>query len=271
MNPILIDLGFMEIRWYSVLILLAFIIGYFLIINRCKKKGISITLISDMCFYLVIVCILGARLYYCLFEFEEYKNIIDIFKIWKGGLAIHGGVIAGIIFIYFYTKKKKLPLLDILDIFAPALVLGQAIGRWGNFFNQEAFGPFIHASNPSVLENLHIPQFIIDGMYIDGAFINGEYFQPGYYHPTFLYESLGCLIMFITIMIIRNIKKIKPGQISGIYFIGYGILRFLIESLREDSLMLFNLKVAQLVSIIMIVVGIILFILPYVKRLKKSS
>jgi len=271
MNPILLDLGFIEIRWYSVLILSAFIIGYFLVINRCKKNNITIPLISDMCFYLVIVCILGARLYYCLFNLKEYKNIIDIFKIWEGGLAIHGGVIAGIIFIYFYTKKKKLSLLKILDIFAPALVLGQAIGRWGNFFNREAFGPFIHSSNPSVLENLHIPQFIIDGMYIDGAFINGEYFQPGYYHPTFLYESLGCLIIFITIMIIRNIKKIKPGQISGIYFIGYGILRFLIECLRQDPLRFLGLKVAQIVSIIMILVGLFLIIKPYIKKLKTNS
>lgn len=258
MNPILIDLGFIQIRWYSVLILIAFIIGYGLVINRCKKKGISISQVSDMCFYLVIVCILGARLYYCLFNLEDYKNIIDIFKIWEGGLAIHGGVIAGIIFIYFYTRKKQLPLLDIFDIFAPALVLGQAIGRWGNFFNGEAFGP---ETTLSTLRNLHIPEFIIDGMYIDHS----------YYHPTFLYESLGCLIIFIIIIIVRNIKLIKPGQVSSIYFIGYGILRFLIEGLRQDSLMLFNLKVAQVISIIMIFVGLLLFIKPYIKRLKKKS
>lgn len=259
MNPILLDLGFIEIRWYSFLILLAFIIGYLLVINRCKKKGISTMIISDMCFYLVIVCILGARLYYCLFNLDYYlKNIIDIFKIWEGGLAIHGGVIAGIICIYFYTKKYKIPLLDILDIFAPALVLGQAIGRWGNFFNGEAFGPVTTLSR---LQNLHLPKFVIDGMYID----------YNYHHPTFLYESLGCLIIFIIIMIVRNIKKIKSGQTAGIYFIGYGIIRFFIESLRQDSLMIFNLKVAQLVSIIMLLTGIFLIIKPYIKRLKKNS
>ncbi|MBR6690293.1 MAG: prolipoprotein diacylglyceryl transferase [Bacilli bacterium] len=268
MNPILLDLGFIEIRWYSVFILLAFIIGYLLVISRCKKKGISTTIISDMCFYLVIVCILGARIYYCLFELEDYKNIIDIFKIWKGGLAIHGGVIAGIIFIYFYTKKKNLKLLDILDIFAPALILGQAIGRWGNFFNQEAFGP---ETTLSTLKNLYLPKFIIDGMYIDGKYINGQWFQPGYYHPTFLYESLGCIIIFIIMMTIRNLKKIKTGQIAGIYFIGYGILRFLIECLRQDPLRFLGLKVAQIVSIIMILVGIFLIIKPYIKGLKKIS
>ena len=272
MSSTLLDLGFFEIKWYSALILLAFIIGYGLVISRCKKKGLNTTKISDMCFYLVIVCILGARLYYCLFNLDYYLNdILEIFKIWKGGLAIHGGIIAGIIFIFFYTRKHDISLLDILDVFAPALVLGQAIGRWGNFFNQEAFGPLldkVNPNNPAFLQSLHIPEFIIDGMYIDDPF---KVAIPGYYHPTFLYESLGCLLIFIIILVIRNIKAIKPGQVASIYFIGYGILRFLIESLREDSLMLFNLKVAQLVSIIMIVVGIILFILPYIKRLKKSS
>lgn len=269
MNPVLLDLGIFKIKWYSVLILIAFVIGYWLVINRCKKKGINITKISDMCFYLVIVCILGARIYYCLFEFNYYsKNILDIFKIWEGGLAIHGGIIAGIIFIYFYTKKNKMNLLEILDIFAPALVLGQSIGRWGNFFNQEAFGPL---TTLSTLKSLHIPQFIIDGMYIKGSYINGVYLKAGYYHPTFFYESLGCLLIFIIIICLRNMKKIKIGQITSIYLIGYGILRFLIESLRQDSLMLFGLKVAQLVSIIMIIIGLYLFIRPYIKRLKKNS
>jgi len=257
MNPILINLGFIQIRWYSFLILLAFIIGYFLVINRCNKKGISKIIISDMCFYLVIFCILGARLYYCLFNLDYYsKNIFDIFKIWEGGLAIHGGIIAGIIFIYFYTKKKQLNLLELLDIFAPALVLGQAIGRWGNFFNGEAFGP---KTSLSTLTDLHIPQFIIDGMYINND----------YYHPTFLYESLGCLIIFIIIMCIRNIKKIKIGQVTSIYFIGYGIIRFFIEGLRQDSLMFFNLKIAQVISILMVLIGIYILIKPYNKRLKR--
>ena len=252
MNPILINLGFIQIRWYSVLILVAFVIGYFLVINRCKKKNINTSTISDMCFYLVIVCILGARIYYCLFNLDYYsKNILDIFKIWEGGLAIHGGIIAGIIFLYFYTKKKKLNLLQLMDIFVPALVLGQAIGRWGNFFNQEAFGP---VTNFSTLDNLHIPSFIIDGMYIEHS----------YHHPTFFYESLGCLIIFIIVMIIRNLKGIKDGIVTGIYFILYGIIRFLIEGLRQDSLMFFNLKIAQIVSIVMLIVGIYLMIRPYI-------
>ena len=253
MNPILIDFGFIQIRWYSILVLSAFVIGYFLVINRCKKRKISLTTVSDLCFYLVIVCILGARIYYCLFNLDYYgKNILDILKIWEGGLAIHGGIIAGLIFLIFYTRKKNLNLLELLDIFAPALVLGQSIGRWGNFFNSEAFGL---ETTFSTLRNLHIPNFIIDGMYIDGK----------YYHPTFLYESLACFIIFIVLLFIRNRKNIKNGQVVSVYFILYGIIRFLIESLRTDSLMLFNLKIAQIVSILMILMGLYLLIKPYIR------
>lgn len=254
MNPVIINLGIIEIRWYSVLILLGFILGYYLVIKKCKQENIDKTLISDLCFYLIIVSILGARIYYCIFEWKYYiNNPIDIIKIWEGGLAIHGGVIAGIIFIYFYTKKKKLEFLKLLDIFAPSLVLGQAIGRWGNFFNGEAYGPITTFEN---LKNLHIPRFIIDGMYIGG----------NYHVPTFFYESIGCLIIFIILIILRNKKSTKIGIITSIYFILYGLVRFFIEGLRTDSLMLFNIKVAQLISIIMILIGIYIII----KSLKKK-
>lgn len=253
MNPVIFKLGFIEIRWYSVLILLAFVIGYMLIINRCKKKNIPIETISDMCFYLIIVCIIGARIYFCAFNFREYtENIFDVFKIWEGGLAIHGGIISGIIFMYFYCKKKKLDLLEVLGIFAPALVLGQAIGRWGNFFNSEAYG---RAVDVSYLKGLHLPQFIIDNMFIKGE----------YHHPTFLYESIGCVLIFITLIIIRNNKKINKGQIVGIYCVLYGILRFFVEGFRTDSLMFFNLRIAQVVSIIMFIIGLLLIIRPLVR------
>ena len=252
MNPILINIGNIQIRWYSVLIMSAFIIGYFLIRNRFKKENIDIVVISDMIFYLIIVSILGARIYYCAFNLDYYLyEPLAILRIWEGGLAIHGGVIAGIIFLYFYCKIKKLDLIKILDIIAPALALGQAIGRWGNFFNSEAFGL---TTTYKALKSSHIPNFIIEGMYINGT----------YHHPTFLYESLGCLLIFIILIIFRN--KIKRGQISGIYFVLYGIVRFLIESLRQDSLMLGSIKVAQLVSVIAILLGIYLIIKPFIRR-----
>ena len=255
MNPIAISLGPLEIRWYALLILSAFLIGIYLIRKEAKRLGENTTQIMDLCFYLILVSIIGARIYYVIFEFSEYKdNLLDIFKIWNGGLAIHGGIIAGILFTYFYTKKKKLNILKITDIIAPALVLGQAIGRWGNFFNQEAYGS---QATLETLKNMHIPNFIIEGMHIN----------YNYYHPTFLYESLWCLIIFIVLIIIRRNKKIKIGSITGTYFILYGIERFFIEILRQDSLMFLNLKVAQIVSVIMIIIGIILWIYS----LKKSK
>lgn len=259
MNPTLLDLGFLQIRWYSVLVLSAFVIGYVLVLHMSKKKGLSQTNISDLCFYLVISCILGARIYYCLFYKNDiginpyFENPIDILKIWEGGLAIHGGIIAGFICILIYSKIKQLKLLELLDIFAPALVIGQSIGRWGNFFNSEAFGRVVSLET---LNKLHIPNFIIKGMFIDGD----------YHHPTFLYESIGCLIIFLLLIIIKNIKNIKNGQVVSVYFMLYGLLRFFIESLRTDSLMLFNFKAAQIVSIIMFLIGVFLFIRPYFRR-----
>ena len=248
MNPILIDLGFISIRWYSILILIGFSIGYYLVLNEASYKGIQKHVINDICFNLVIISILGARIYYCLFNLNYYsKYPLDIIKIWEGGLAIHGGIIAGLIYFIYESKKRNINLLDLLDLFAPSLALGQAIGRWGNFFNGEAFGPVATISN---LKKFHIPQFIIDGMYI-----NHEY-----HHPTFFYESICCLIIFIILMFIRKFKSEKRGLIISIYLIMYGIIRFFIESLRTDSLMLFNFKVAQIVSIIMFITGIVLLI-----------
>lgn len=254
MNPIMFKIGSIGIRWYSVLILVSFIIGYFLVLTRARKKGISGVYITDISLYLIIFCIIGARLYYCLLNMDYYKNnLLEILKIWNGGLAIHGGIIAGIIVLAIYTKKFQIGFFRMTDIIAPALALGQAIGRWGNFFNQEAFGP---ATTLSELKKLHIPQFIIDGMKIDGV----------YHHPTFLYESLVCLLIFIIIMIVRNSQHVKDGQITGLYFIIYGISRYFIEALRQDSLYFGTYKAAQVISLIMIAFGVVLMILPFFRR-----
>ena len=246
MNPILLKIGNITIYWYSIMILTGFLIASYLITKETKKFNIKKELITDMLFYTIIIGILGARLYYVIFNLDYYsKNILDIFKVWEGGLAIHGGIIAGAIFIIIYTKKKNLNTLKILDICVPGLLIGQALGRWGNFFNGEAHGPI------TTLEKLkYLPKFIQKGMYIDG----------NYYMPTFLYESILCIIGLITILIIRRKLKIKNGQITGFYLIWYGIIRFIIESFRTDSLMLSILKQAQIISIIMIVMGVILII-----------
>ena len=248
MNRVAFNIFNINIYWYSLFILFGVIIAYFLIINESKKHNLSKNEISDLIFYTLIVGVIGARIYYVLFNLDYYSsNIVEILKIYNGGLAIHGGIISGLIFLYFYTKKKNIIFLRILDIVSPSIILAQAIGRWGNFFNQEAYGSI---TTLKTLRSIHIPNFIIDGMKIDG----------NYYYPTFFFESILCLIGFIIIMILRKKKNIKLGFQIGFYFIWYGIVRFFIEILRQDSLMISNLKMAQIVSIIGIVLGILLII-----------
>lgn len=248
MNPVFLHIGSITIYWYSVLILTAFILGYFMVSREFKKEKMPLEFLSDYFFYLVPIVILGARTYYVIFEWSYYQNhLSEIIAVWNGGLAIHGGILAGLLFSIFYTKRKKINTLKLFDMIAPCLIVGQAIGRWGNFFNQEAHGP---ETTLAFLQSLHLPNFIVEGMH----FVDfGKY---TYWHPTFLYESLGCLIGFIIILIIRSRKKTKVGMQSAIYFMVYGITRFFIEALRQDSLMFFGLKIAQLVSIIMVLAGI---------------
>ena len=254
MNPVFLDLGVIQVYWYSVFILLGFLVGGTLALWEAKKWEISEDFMINLFFYIIIFAFLGARIYYILFNLEYYMNDpISMIKVWEGGLAIHGGIIACTIFIIFYTKKYKVDTLRILDILAVSLIIGQAIGRWGNFLNGEAYGP---ATTLSFLKGLHLPQFIIDGMFINGT----------YYQPTFLYESIGCLIGFIVLLIFRRRKHTKVGHVTALYLIWYGVLRFFIESLRQDSLMLGDFKMAQIVSIVLVISGVIMFI-----RLRKGS
>ena len=254
MNPILFNLGIIEIRWYSLLILIAFIIGYLIVSKELASKGFKKNNVFDLCFYMFLVSIVGARIYYCLFQWKYYsQNLIDVFKVWEGGLAIHGGIISGIVFLLFYSKRHKLYFLEILDIFSIPLVLGQSIGRWGNFFNTEAYGSVVSLN---FLKSLHIPNFIINGMKINGL----------YHHPTFLYESIGCLVIFIILIIVKKYIRLKNGFVFSIYLILYGLLRFTIEYYRTDSLMLFNIKIAQLISLIMVLTGLLVIIFKIGKK-----
>lgn len=248
MNRVAFNIFGFNVYYYSLCILLGVIVAYILITREGKKQGLSKEFISDLIFYTLIIGILGARVYYCVFNLDYYlANPSEILKIYNGGLAIHGGVIAGLIFVYFYTKKKNVSFIKILDIVAPAVIIAQSFGRWGNFFNQEAHGGITTYQN---LKNMHIPEFIINGMHIEGK----------YYYPTFFFESIWCLIGFIILMIARRNKNLRKGFQIGFYFIWYGIGRFFIEALRTDSLMFFGLKIAQIVSLIGIIIGIIIIV-----------
>lgn len=248
MNKVLLDLGLIEIRWYSVIMMISILLGSSIVLKEAKKKGFTEEFISNLFFYTIIFAVLGARLYYVAFNFSQYQNdILGIFRIWEGGLAIHGGIIGGLSFIIYYTRKYKTNTLLLLDTIVVGLILGQIIGRWGNFANGEAYGPI---TTYETLKSLLIPEFIIDGMNINGI----------YYHPTFLYESLLNLVGFIILILARKYKYLKVGNLTSIYLIWYGLVRIFVESLRQDSLMLANIKIAQLVSVLMIIIGIVLFI-----------
>ncbi len=248
MNRVAFNIFGFNVYYYSLCILLGVIVAYILITREGKKQGLTKEFTSDLIFYTLIIGILGARVYYCVFNLDYYlANPSEILKIYNGGLAIHGGVIAGLIFVYFYTKKKNVSFIKILDIVAPAVIIAQSFGRWGNFFNQEAHGGITTYQN---LKNMHIPEFIINGMHIEGK----------YYYPTFFFESIWCLIGFIILMIARRNKNLRKGFQIGFYFIWYGIGRFFIEALRTDSLMFFGLKIAQIVSLIGIIIGIIIIV-----------
>ena len=246
MNRTILSIGNFHIYCYSVLIATGIIIGLYLLMKEASKQNISKDTIIDIAFYTIIWGIVGARIYYVIFNIKPYLSTpLSILYVWEGGLAIYGAIIAGFITLVYQTKKKNIALGKLTDMIVPSLILAQTIGRWGNFFNQEAHGGIVTLE---FLKKIHIPNFIIKGMYING----------NYYHPTFFYESLWCLLGFILLVIIRRLlKNSKDGTLTFIYLIWYGIGRFFIEGLRTDSLYLGIFRISQIVSIVIIIIGVI--------------
>lgn len=233
MDPVAFNIFGIGIRWYGILIASGILIGALLGIKRGKKIGISEEDILDMLLFAVPASIIGARTYYVIFNWSYYAG--DIFKminIRQGGMAIHGGVIAGVSVAYIYCKYKKISFVKIVDVCAPSLILGQAIGRWGNFINQEAYGG---------------PTDLPWGILIDGVRV----------HPTFLYESIWNLTVFVFLLWYDKRKKFD-GELFLFYGVLYSIGRFFIEGLRTDSLMFGPIRVAQLVSLSTIVVFVLI-------------
>lgn len=219
-----------SIYWYAIFIVLAFIVGIALCRKDSGKYNIKFENILELAIIMIPVAIISARIYFILFKLEYYiQNPSEILDIRNGGLAIYGGIIGAIITIIIYCKKKNISILDMLDYIAPYLALGQTIGRWGNFFNMEAYGTETN------------------NIFRMGIVKNFEFIEV---HPTFLYESIGCLLIFILLYDIRNKRKYK-GQLTYIYLFLYGFIRAIIEGLRADSLMLGNLRVSQILSIIL--------------------
>ncbi len=265
----LLNLGFFSIKWYGLLIALSILLGLNLSKKLARSRGIDPSLISEMLPSLVLSSIIGARIYYVIFEYRQfsgdnfftpikifnvYLNIPSSLAIWQGGIAIHGALLGGFLSIYLFCKSKKIPLKIFLDLLMPSVILGQAIGRWGNFFNNEAFGiptnlpwkVFIPLSNRPII------------------FANYQFF-----HPTFLYESLWNLLIFLLLIYVFNKQNkensILPGLITCLYLITYSFGRFWIEGLRIDSLCLGGyppyceggLRIAQFISIFLFSSGLI--------------
>lgn len=254
-DPVFLRLGGFSVHWYAILILTGVALALLMAIREGKKKGFDSELFIDLVAVGLPVCILGARLYYVLFNLGWFlQNPGRILAIHEGGLAIHGGIIAAILYANWYLKRKKKPLLPILDIVAVGFFIGQMIGRFGNFMNQEAYGRAINAANLDAqrefLTGLFIPEFIVNGMFING----------NYHHPTFLYEALWNLLgLLIAIFVLRRLSKLLVGEIAAFYAIWYSFGRIFIEALRTDSLMIGPLRVAQVISIatIVAVVGLV--------------
>jgi len=235
-NRIAIPIGDGGIYWYGVIIAIGVMLGSWFSLRRAKKIGDNPDELVDFIIYAVPIGIIGARLYYVIFSFDSYKNnILGIFKVWEGGLAIYGGIIAGFITLYFFTKKRKINIYRFLDTCSYGVIIGQIIGRWGNFFNMEAYG-----SETNLPWRMVIP------------------FESHPVHPTFLYESLANLLVFL-IMLYLGKKALPYGYIFATYLTGYGTARFFIEGLRTDSLYLFNIRISQIVAALCVVFGIFLF------------
>jgi phosphatidylglycerol:prolipoprotein diacylglycerol transferase len=250
-NPHAIEIGSFVVHWYGVIIAAAISVAIFLTIREGNKKDIEEDTIIDMVLWAIPIGFVGARLYYVLFELDYYlQNPGQIIAIWNGGIAIYGGLIAGGLTLYWYTKKKGISLSLLLDTLAPNLLLAQSIGRWGNFMNQEAHGGPV---SRGFLEDLYLPKFIIEQMNINGI----------YYHPTFLYESLWSLLGFILLVIIRRRKNLlHQGEVALSYVIWYSVGRFFIEGMRTDSLWIGDLlRVSQVLSIILFIIAIVIWYL----------
>lgn len=251
-----------EIYMYALIITFGIIMAYIFITLEGKRQKIDTEIFSDIILIGLPCAIVGARLYYVIYKWEYYSdNLTEIFNLRGGGLAVYGGVIAGVIAAYIYLKKKKQPILKIFDICSIGLLIGQCIGRWGNFFNQEAFG-----------YNTTLPWGMTSDVvveYLSQIQKKGVLVSPNLpVHPTFLYESMWSLCGIIILAILIRRKK-YDGQIFFSYVFWYGLGRFFIEGLRTDSLYIGSFRVSQLVALISVIIGVAVNIILY-KRNKKT-
>ena len=251
LDPVAFHLFSKPVYWYGIIIATTVFFAYLLADREATRRGLKQDTMLDLLLIALPIAFIFARAYYVIFRWEYYAgDFSSMIAIWDGGIAIYGGLIGGFIVLYFFARRRGVKIIKLLDIIAPSLLVGQMLGRWGNFFNQEAYG--------AVVENLdYLPGFIKNQMYIDGS----------YRQPTFLYESIWNLIGFALIVIFRRrLKGIRSGHITAFYLIWYGFGRMIIEGMRTDSLMFLGIRVSQLLSVFLIGLGI--YIIIYQNRKK---
>ncbi len=245
-NPIAFTILGFDVRWYGILIGIGFMLGILISYKRAPKLGIESDHVLDFCIFMIPLSIIGARAYYVIFEWSNYAgDIKKILDIRSGGLAIHGGLIVGIIVCIAVCKYHKIEVLNMLDLIFPQVALGQAIGRWGNFFNSEAHGG---------------PTDLPWGIIVDGEKV----------HPTFLYESIWCFLLFFFLLYMTKRRKFT-GQIALLYGMLYSLERFFVEALRTDSLMIGPFKQAQVLSGTLIVFCALVYIYLNKKAVKDNT
>ncbi len=233
-DPIAFEIAGIEIRWYGILIAAGMLLAVLISSKRAHEHGIKDEDVLDIALWMLPIGVIGARLYYVLFNLDMYHSVGDALNIRNGGLAIHGGLIFGAITVWLVCRHKHIHTLNVLDLFVPTIALAQSLGRWGNFFNGEAHGG---------------PTDLPWGILVDGVKV----------HPTFLYESMWCLFLFFFLTWWDRNRRKAYGQTFSLYLILYSAERFLVESLRTDSLMIGPFKQAQVISLCAIIGGVILF------------
>ncbi len=264
LNPVAFTVpvfGGLEVRWYGLIITLGIILAFSYAAFRAKQEGIIFDHVLDIAIFTVIFGIIGARLYYVLTSLDKYDSFLEMIAVWEGGLAIYGGVIAGAVTIMLVCKFKKLNFLKMFDATAPGVMIGQILGRWGNFFNGEAYGAQV--GEDSLL------YFARMGLQNRDTYRDFGTSQMVYVHPTFLYESLWNLVGFIIINAHYKKKKFD-GQIVLMYATWYGFGRMLIEGLRTDSLYVGVFRISQVVGFVCFVVGALLLTLGLIKAHRRE-
>lgn len=267
-----ISIGGFKIAYYGIILAFGMVCGYFMAAWQAKRTGQDAEMYLDLALWDIVFAVIGARLYYVIFSWDYYsQNLSEIFNTRGGGLAIYGGVIAGFITTLIFAKIRKVSFWKLTDTACTGLLIGQIIGRWGNFFNREAFGGYtdnffaMQIKMSDILQsniNTNIANNIVT---VDGV----KYIQV---HPTFLYECMWNSVVLVVILVFTKKKK-YDGQLMLIYILGYGLGRFWIESLRTDQLILFGtgIAVSQLLSAIMVIVALIALVFNTIRHYEKLS